>query len=107
MEKERKDETVFSPEAVLINNSVVYFCRVCAACAAGVLAGTLGLAIGAGALLYMVAYAVLSLMLLVKMRGDPGAYFPSTWAFIADGLFQGGLSYVLFWTITFNVVHVY
>jgi len=37
------------------------------------------------------AAAVLSLMLLVKMRGDPSAYFPSAWTFIADGLLQGGL----------------
>jgi len=56
---------------------------------------------------YFVSYGVLSALMLLKMSFRTGDYFPSIWTFILDGVFQGGLSFVLFWTLLFNIVHVY
>jgi len=71
------------------------------------MAGALGLTAMLGTLFYVATYAVLSAMLLLKMRLDVEAFFPSLGAFVADGLFQGLVTYILFATLSYNIVYVF
>jgi len=97
----------YSPEKISSNNYVVYFSRICVSSLAGCAIGILGITGIYGLLCYFLSYALLTVLLLMKMQFNTEIYFQSTSQLIWDGLFQGLLSYVLFWTLLYDIVHVY
>jgi hypothetical protein len=75
---------------------------------AGGCAGILGLTGLEGAVMYLVVYFVASAILLVFMKFDSKLYTNlSPFAFITQGMDKYGLSFVLFWTLLYGLVHIY
>jgi len=97
----------YNAEKIGSNNYVVYFSRICVSSLAGCAIGILGITGIYGLLCYFFSYGLLTLFLLLKMQFKTEIYFQSTSHLVWDGLFQGLLSYVLFWTLLYDIVHVY
>lgn len=63
-----------------------------------------------GALAFLVFYLLTSLGLLFKMKltGDISTYFPTKWyAFLLAGVANHVLSFLLFWTMGYTLIHIY
>eukprot|EP00619_Florenciella_sp_RCC1007_P012432 CAMPEP_0205914448 /NCGR_PEP_ID=MMETSP1325-20131115/7235_1 /ASSEMBLY_ACC=CAM_ASM_000708 /TAXON_ID=236786 /ORGANISM="Florenciella sp., Strain RCC1007" /LENGTH=82 /DNA_ID=CAMNT_0053281495 /DNA_START=27 /DNA_END=275 /DNA_ORIENTATION=+ len=77
----------------------------------GCCAGVLGLTGLAGALLYIFIYTLISLLLLATMGFNAKGYMNvSAFKFCIDGGFGGGkygLSFVLFWTLSYALIYIY
>ena len=100
-----------SPIAVMSNAATVDYVRtwsiVAAACAAGV-CGATG---STGFALYAAQHLIVTLALLRLMKWKPAEYVPdaSLISFSLTGLadLPNVLTYILFWTVLFAVVHIY
>jgi len=63
-----------------------------------------------GALVFLVFYLLTSLGLLLKMNltGDVSTYFPTKWyAFLLADAANHLLSFLLFWTMGYTLIHIY
>jgi len=78
------------------------FISIIAGCGSGII-GMTGLL---GFLPYFITYAIISGLVWIKMQGKPLVFFQSENA-LWDGIFTGLLSYVLFWTLSYDIVHIY
>jgi hypothetical protein len=95
--------SAFSSHLWLLSRSRVFVCIF-----AGSACGILGLTGWLGMLFFaIVGVGVSTAMLLVKARMQPAVFLPSPNAVAFGSLFNGLMSYVLFWTLLYNVVHVY
>ena len=90
------------------NLSAIDGCRSYLTIFAGVATGILGATSIRGALAFMASYVGVSVALLAKMRCDSMAYTNEA---IPNHIFGGvgkyGLSFVLFWTLSYALVHIY
>ncbi|KAF9437300.1 ER membrane complex subunit 6 [Entomortierella beljakovae] len=90
------------------NSQIVTFMRSSYSAILGVAAGTLGLTNWSGFIFYFVGSAFLSLLILIiKTKASPGVYFRSPTGALTEGIFGGLLSYILFWTLLYGMIHVY
>ena len=96
-----------SAAAVARNASAMQARRVLVSVAAGVLAGSLRAEATGGLLVYAAAHAVFGAVQAALLPGPVRDYYASVPALLADGLLGGLLSFVLFWTLAFNLVHVF
>lgn len=97
----------FSADNLQANMRVVHYCRTFMSIVAGAGAGVLGLTGLAGFLFYLLIMAATSLALLARARFGTAEYF-SSWTQLAfDGVGQGAMSFVLFWTLAYDVVHIF
>ncbi|KAJ1929238.1 hypothetical protein IWQ60_001348 [Tieghemiomyces parasiticus] len=97
----------FDPH-VLANNRTLDNIQTLSCAAAGCAAGILGLAGWAGFVLYTASWSTLAaLLFLLKAQSQPTRYFPSAAGIATHGIFSGLFTFVLFWTLAFNLVHVY
>ncbi|KAM3569831.1 hypothetical protein VYU27_008080 [Nannochloropsis oceanica] len=100
-----------SMPALTHNNQVVEHVRGLMSIFAGAAAGVLGATgIVQGALAFLVFYLLTSLGLLFKMKltGDISTYFPTKWyAFLLAGVANHVLSFLLFWTVGYTLIHIY
>lgn len=91
------------------NAKQLQFIRSCFAAIAGSAAGILGLTNWNGFLFYALSWTILaSLLLLIKCQSQPGLYFINGWReLVVDGALNGLLSYILFHTFLYGLVHLY
>lgn len=89
------------------NTGVVNFSRVFTSIAAGCAAGVLGFTGLYGVVFFLVSVAASSALLWAKTSGDVETFFPNTAALVTTSLFPGVMTFVLFWTLLYNMVHVY
>lgn len=91
------------------NAKQLQFIRSCFAAIAGSAAGILGLTNWNGFLFYALSWTILaSLLLLIKCSSQPGLYFINGWReVVVDGALNGLLSYILFHTLLYGLVHLY
>ncbi|KAI8145558.1 hypothetical protein BJV82DRAFT_479831, partial [Fennellomyces sp. T-0311] len=91
------------------NNKQLQFIRSCFAAIAGSAAGILGLTNWSGFLFYALSWSTLAVLLVVfKCRHQPGTYFiHGVRELVVDGAVNGMLSYILFHTFLFGLVHLY
>lgn len=82
--------------------------RVASAIIAGCVAGIMGMEGLSGFLLFLVSCLVTSAMLCARM-GSLGMldYFAKPHAIWTAGLTDGLMSYILFWTLFFDLVHIF
>jgi len=96
-----------SPEKVVSNTALHNNIRSLVALFAGSVCGIIGLDGIYGVVFFLLAMAALSACLLVKVNFQPALYFPTPSAIWTDGVFAAMMTYVLFWTMLYNIVHVY
>ncbi|KAF9320339.1 ER membrane complex subunit 6 [Podila horticola] len=90
------------------NSQTMTFIRSSYSAILGLAAGILGLTNWSGFVFYFVGSAFLStLVFLVKARASPGTYFRSSFDVFTEGVLGGLLSYILFWTLLYGIIHVY
>ena len=94
-------------KAVQHNNFIVDYCRTSLAVIAGATAGILGLTGLYGFVLYLVFSLLMSFMLVAKAGTKWNSYFYSRRALWIDGVFGGLFAYILLWTFTYGMVHVF
>eukprot|EP01113_Clastostelium_recurvatum_P006380 TRINITY_DN12881_c0_g1_i1.p1 TRINITY_DN12881_c0_g1~~TRINITY_DN12881_c0_g1_i1.p1 ORF type:complete len:108 (-),score=4.87 TRINITY_DN12881_c0_g1_i1:138-440(-) len=97
----------FSPDHMVNNNRVLYFSRILMSIIAGCGAGIIGMTGLIGFIPYFLTYFIISVLMWMKMHSKPLVYFQTESALWWDGVFTGLLSYVLFWTLSYDVVHIY
>mmetsp|Transcript_11136 Transcript_11136/g.21026 ORF Transcript_11136/g.21026 Transcript_11136/m.21026 type:complete len:121 (+) Transcript_11136:238-600(+) len=106
-----KDGTVerhfISADSVQKNLKVVHFCRTFMSIIAGVVAGILGLTNIYGFVCYFVMMALVSLRMLVKTNFQPTSYFMNSSKITYDGVTAEIMTFVLFWTLFYDIVHIY
>ena len=100
-----------SPLAVFANMESTNFVRTWAIVVSACAAGITGVTGGAGFALYAVQHALVVAALLWSMRWRPADYLPgmTTLSFVTTGLadLSNALTFVLFWTVAFALVHIY
>eukprot|EP00457_Paulinella_chromatophora_P018274 gb/GEZN01019545.1/.p1 GENE.gb/GEZN01019545.1/~~gb/GEZN01019545.1/.p1 ORF type:complete len:112 (-),score=12.36 gb/GEZN01019545.1/:363-698(-) len=96
-----------SPKNLQHNNLLLNNSRVLTACVSGFVAGVLGLTGWSGLFFYVFATALTSGFLFLKSDFHPEIYFQSWTSLAFDGVSGAFMSYLLFWTLVYNGLHVY
>jgi hypothetical protein len=100
-----------APQHVKHNLEVVHFTRTWVSIVGGCCCGILGLTNWSGFLFYLLTSLLTSVVLLAKVGGvDPHSVkerFVGWGALTTDGLVAGCMSFVLFWTLLYDIVYVY
>ena len=74
----------------------------------GIIAGILGLTGLKGLIMYLILTAISSVTLLLKTKFKLAKYSDASLLGLAsNGLTNYSMSYVLFWTFTYALVHIY
>ncbi len=76
----------------------------------GSMTGIFGLTGVNGVVFYIVAHFIVSLLLLKTMEFNPKTYLGdhiSTLSFLPDGLTGQAVTFILFWTLSYGVVHLF
>ncbi|KAJ7237434.1 hypothetical protein O6H91_05G129800 [Diphasiastrum complanatum] len=104
---ESNDVPSFTLENVQHNMKIVYYCRTFLSIVAGFVAGVLGLTALSGFLCYFVIMLLASLGLAAKAKFNIYSFFDSWHRVAFDGVSQGLMSFVLFWTFAYDIVHIF
>ncbi|XP_059069867.1 uncharacterized protein LOC131038119 isoform X4 [Cryptomeria japonica] len=105
--KHENELPAFSPENLQNNMRVIYYSRTFLSIMAGVVAGILGLTGWKGFIFYFMIMILTSLGVVVKIKFDIHEYFDSWNRVILDGISGGLMSFVLFWTFAYDIVHIF
>ena len=73
----------------------------------GIAAGILGLTGLSGLAWFLVAEALFVVLILASLQFQFQPFFVSLPSLALGSLFQGGMSFILFWALSFNMVHIY
>ena len=104
------EEKILNPEALQANMMGINFVRSLMAIVAGIASGVAGLTGTRGFLLYITLHLLTSLALMMKMKFNVSEYLMhglSPFWFAIDGLTGQALSFVMFWTLSFAMVHIF
>ncbi|KAG8370556.1 hypothetical protein BUALT_Bualt14G0129400 [Buddleja alternifolia] len=103
-----KDEIpTFNAENMLNNTRIINYSRTFMSIIGGVIAGILGFTSLTGFIFYFLVMAITSAGLGAKTGFSVHSYFDSWNRIILDGLLSGLLSFVLFWTFAYDIVHIF
>jgi len=97
----------FSMDRMGYNIRTVNSCRTFVAIVAGMAAGVLGIEGLAGFVAFLGTTAVLSVGLYFKVACDPKPYFKKPNDIWTEGISQAAMSYIMFWTLFYDIVHIY
>eukprot|EP00308_Calcidiscus_leptoporus_P003929 CAMPEP_0119378804 /NCGR_PEP_ID=MMETSP1334-20130426/49966_1 /TAXON_ID=127549 /ORGANISM="Calcidiscus leptoporus, Strain RCC1130" /LENGTH=111 /DNA_ID=CAMNT_0007398127 /DNA_START=17 /DNA_END=352 /DNA_ORIENTATION=+ len=98
---------VFSAEKIAYNTRSVNYCRVFVAIISGAAAGILGLTGLVGFLAFFLCTCALSAGLYLVTGREPRPYFKAGGDIWTEGVKDGMMSYILFWTLFYDIVHIY
>mmetsp|Transcript_11782 Transcript_11782/g.16129 ORF Transcript_11782/g.16129 Transcript_11782/m.16129 type:complete len:113 (+) Transcript_11782:79-417(+) len=98
---------IFAGDKIAFNTQKLNYCRVFAAIASGCVAGVLGLTGLLGFFVFFVTSLLLSAGLYLKVGCEPTPYFRQSSDVWFEGVMQAMLSYIFFWTLFYDIVHVY
>eukprot|EP00262_Sarcandra_glabra_P017540 TRINITY_DN6038_c0_g1_i2.p1 TRINITY_DN6038_c0_g1~~TRINITY_DN6038_c0_g1_i2.p1 ORF type:complete len:121 (+),score=13.77 TRINITY_DN6038_c0_g1_i2:160-522(+) len=101
------DIPTFNAENLQNNMKAIYYSRTFLSIIGGVVAGILGLTGLMGFVFYFLIMAFTSLGLAAKAKFSIHAYFDSWNRIILDGFLGGLMSFVLFWTFAYDIVHIF
>lgn len=103
----KRDDFV-SNEAMMFNLNAIDSLRSYLTIFAGVATGILGATGLLGLAFLLGSYLLISVALLVKMRLDPESYTKEkAHYFVMGNIGRYGLSFVLFWTLSYALVYIY
>jgi hypothetical protein len=97
----------YSTENVQHNMRVIYYCRTFLSIVGGVVAGVLGLTGISGFLFYFLIMILASGAIAAKTKFNVFSYFDSWQRITIDGITAGFMSFVLFWTFAYDIVHIF
>ncbi|XP_039123911.1 ER membrane protein complex subunit 6 [Dioscorea cayenensis subsp. rotundata] len=106
-EKKSDDLEIFSAENLQSNMKSIYYSRTFLSIVGGVVAGIWGFTGLMGFVFYFLVMAIASLGLAAKAKFSVRAYFDSWNRIVVDGFLGGLMSYVLFWTFAYDIVHIF
>ncbi|EFC50063.1 predicted protein [Naegleria gruberi] len=92
------------------NDNVVYKCKIFISLVFGIVAGIFGLSGLSGFLFYILVSVVISSVLIGLVLPKPfsiDGVFTSWSNIIFGGFTQGLLTYILFWTISYDMVYIF
>eukprot|EP00608_Synchroma_pusillum_P007716 CAMPEP_0198430646 /NCGR_PEP_ID=MMETSP1452-20131203/14739_1 /TAXON_ID=1181717 /ORGANISM="Synchroma pusillum, Strain CCMP3072" /LENGTH=119 /DNA_ID=CAMNT_0044151087 /DNA_START=33 /DNA_END=392 /DNA_ORIENTATION=- len=103
-----QERIVFSTEKYMANTKAVDFVRSTMFIVAGVIAGILGCTSSQGAFLYLGFQLFTNLGLAASMGFATKDYVNKTLVgFCLSDLTKNGLAFVLWWTVSYGLVHIY
>ncbi|XP_071702611.1 uncharacterized protein [Rutidosis leptorrhynchoides] len=97
----------FNAENLQSNMKVIYYSRTFMSIVGGVIAGILGFTGLMGFVFYLLVMAITSICLTAKTGFSIHSYFDSWNGVLLDGFLGGLLSFVLFWTFAYDIVHIF
>jgi hypothetical protein len=100
-------QTKINGIALQQNQHAMYTRRVVVAMASGAIAGALALQSLGGLLFFLVCNIVFSAVQLALLPPKTRCFVDRSWGVWTDNAVSGLLTYVLFWTLSFNLVHVF
>jgi hypothetical protein len=104
---EPKNEKI-SMEQLMKNNQQIDKFQTVLYISGGIISGVLGLTGLKGLFLYIALAVVISIALLVRSKFSLGKYTESSLLGLAsNGLSNYAMSFVLFWTLAYALVHIY
>ncbi|CAL5337991.1 hypothetical protein ACSBR2_013703 [Camellia fascicularis] len=101
------DIPTFNAENMQNNMKAVYYSRTFMSIMGGVIAGILGFTGLNGFIFYFLVMAITSVGLIAKAGFSIHSYFDSWNQIILDGILGGLMSFVLFWTFAYDIVHIF
>ncbi|XP_031481617.1 uncharacterized protein LOC116251467 [Nymphaea colorata] len=101
------DVPIFNAENLQNNMKIIYYSRTFLSIIGGVVAGILGFTGMMGFIFYFLIMAVTSLGIAIKAKFSIHNYFDSWNRVLLDGFFGGLMSFVLFWTFAYDIVHIF
>uniref|UniRef100_A0A7C9D4R1 ER membrane protein complex subunit 6 n=1 Tax=Opuntia streptacantha TaxID=393608 RepID=A0A7C9D4R1_OPUST len=101
------DMSIFNADNMQSNMKVIYYSRTFLSIIGGVIAGILGFTGLTGFIFYLVVMAITSVALAAKAKFSVHTYFDSWNRVLLDGFFGGLMSFVLFWTFAYDIVHIF
>ncbi|GAB4842976.1 ER membrane complex subunit 6 [Ancistrocladus abbreviatus] len=101
------DMPIFNAENMQNNMKVIYYSRTFLSIVGGVVAGILGFTGFTGFVFYFLVMAISSVGLIAKAKFSVHSYFDSWNRLIFDGFLGGLMSFVLFWTFAYDIVHIF
>ncbi|XAR56969.1 hypothetical protein NMG60_11024952 [Bertholletia excelsa] len=101
------DLPTFNAENMQSNMKSVYYSRTFMSIIGGVIAGILGFTGFTGFVFYFLVMAITSVGLITKAGFSINSYFDSWNQIIFDGILGGLMSFVLFWTFAYDIVHIF
>ncbi|CAM6101345.1 unnamed protein product [Calypogeia fissa] len=101
------EKPAYSQENVQHNMRVIYYSRTFLAIVGGMVAGVLGLTAFSGFLFYLFIMILVSGAIAAKTKFNVFSYFDSWQRITLDGIAAGFLSFVLFWTFAYDIVHIF
>ncbi|XP_014517586.1 ER membrane protein complex subunit 6 [Vigna radiata var. radiata] len=97
----------FNAENMQSNMKTIYYSRTFLSIIGGVVAGILGFTGLKGFVFYLLLMALTSLGLIAKASFSTHSYFDSWNRVLLDGFLGGLMSFVLFWTFAYDIVHIF
>lgn len=107
MNQPNQDAHLYVQSHVMHNARQLQFIRSCFAAIAGSAAGILGLTNLSGFLFYAIGWIILSILLITKTSGVKKYFIHGYKDVVLDGAMGGLLSYTLFHTLLYGLVHLY
>eukprot|EP00250_Pteridium_aquilinum_P027635 c3536_g1_i1 orf=113-478(+) len=98
---------LFSAENIQHNMRTIYYSRTFLSIIGGVVAGVLGLTSITGFLFYFAIMMATSAGVALKAGLNIERYFDSWNRITLDGLTAGLMSFVLFWSFAYDIVHIF
>nr|POE67902.1 er membrane protein complex subunit 6 [Quercus suber] len=97
----------FNAEHLQSNMKTIYYSRTFLSIIGGVIAGIMGFTSLTGFIFYFLIMAITSVGLLAKAGFTVHSYFDSWNRVLLDGFLGGLMSFVLFWTFAYDLVHIF
>ncbi|XP_015867822.2 uncharacterized protein LOC107405306 [Ziziphus jujuba] len=101
------DLPTFNAENMQSNMKIIYYSRTFMSIIGGVIAGILGFTSLTGFIFYFLVMAITSVGLTAKAGFSIHSYFSSWNQIVLDGFLGGLMSFVLFWTFAYDIVHIF
>eukprot|EP00245_Coleochaete_scutata_P015744 TRINITY_DN7142_c0_g1_i1.p2 TRINITY_DN7142_c0_g1~~TRINITY_DN7142_c0_g1_i1.p2 ORF type:complete len:124 (+),score=10.62 TRINITY_DN7142_c0_g1_i1:54-425(+) len=105
--KNEDESLMYSAESMQHNVQAVYCCRTFLAIIGGCVTGIMGFTGILGFFCYFLTMGIASAGLFVKAKFNVGKYFDSWNRLALDGVMGGLMSFILFWALTYDTVHIF
>ncbi|KAM3412534.1 hypothetical protein ACQJBY_003944 [Aegilops geniculata] len=102
-----EDVPVIQAENLTSNVRSILYSRTFLSIISGVVAGIWGFTGLTGFVFYFVIMMVASIGLLAKSKFSVHTYFDSWSRILVEGVLAGLMSFVLFWTFAYDIVHIF
>eukprot|EP00919_Chromeraceae_sp_WS-2016_P016630 GHVR01039733.1.p1 GENE.GHVR01039733.1~~GHVR01039733.1.p1 ORF type:complete len:124 (-),score=7.04 GHVR01039733.1:213-554(-) len=105
--QDNPEERLYIVSSLAHNRRIVNHCRNFAAIVAGLLAGFLGFTGIRGILVYLAVTFLSSVAMLGVVKFDAKPYFPSCKEVLYGQLLGGILSFILIWTLAYDMAYIF